>query len=501
MHEIHWLYLMLLLLKCSSNEAYNQLVSISDQVVKEGDARVVLSCDYSKVNSTLNIIRWDEVNNAGATLIPGIVSDKMMVNGRYSLETQPGKANLVVSKPGRNDSGRFFQCQIRIANGDYIHSPYPANITVYYLDEPVATASASIVNEGKSVNLTCSKLDGDPVPNSISWYKDGQALNVTDTSIFTTSEDELEIHIKFATSADGGLYTCKAESDQFNREDGKTSAPFNLTVNKYYLDKPVITASEKIVYEGDSVTLTCSTPDGNPDPNSITWYKNGQALNSTNTTKITKLEDTIKIHIKAATVDNGGRYTCKTESDKFKGENGKTSAPFDLRIIEFYISLKFKSEICIATCIADSYPKPSYVMIFQDGNKMETGELSASVEINEHICKSNITCFAENGEVNATEKLKSCNPGVSNSQPTTQKTLIVVVIVTAVTAITLGFVPTCLICRYIHKRQERRNRLQLANIHQYQGMAYKRTSGKYEIPNVDTSYCDVDAIYEQSLHL
>ncbi|XP_033097250.1 uncharacterized protein LOC117101382 [Anneissia japonica] len=48
-------------------------------------------------------------------------------------------------------------------------------------------------------------------------------------------------------------------------------------------------------------------------------------------------------------------------------------------------------------------------MIYNDGKVIKHGTLTASVKINEEFCKTNITCYAENGEVNATETLKPCN--------------------------------------------------------------------------------------------
>ncbi|XP_033109206.1 B-cell receptor CD22-like [Anneissia japonica] len=193
-----------------------------------------MSCDYSQVSSTLKVIRWDEVNEDLGSDVRGIVNDRTTVNGRYSLRQTPGNADLVISKPGRNDSGRRFRCQIQKSDGAFIISRDAAILTVYYLDQPLVTASKSIVDEGQPVTMTCNKPDSDPVPNNITWYKNGKALNTIYISKFTTSaRNSLEIHIEAATADDGGYYTCKAESDQFKGKDGKTSAQFELRVIEY----------------------------------------------------------------------------------------------------------------------------------------------------------------------------------------------------------------------------------------------------------------------------
>ncbi|XP_033123417.1 uncharacterized protein LOC117122063 [Anneissia japonica] len=259
----------------------SQLVITSDQVAKEGDAEVAIACDYSQVTNTPRVnIRWYEVNEA-RLFISEIVNHVKTVNGRYSLGITPGNAELIIAKPVRNDTNKRF----------------------LYLDQPVLTASKSRVYEGESAILTCTKRDGDPVP-SITWYKDGQALScTTDTSRCTTSEDALKIYIEAAT--------------------------------------------------------------------------------------------------------DGGRYICKAESDQYRGEDGKTSNQFDLKVI--HLTITFESEAATATCIAKGHPKPSSVMIYNDGKMIDKEELIASVKINEELCKTNISCYAENGEVNATEPLKTCN--------------------------------------------------------------------------------------------
>ncbi|XP_033109056.1 uncharacterized protein LOC117110459 [Anneissia japonica] len=171
------------------------------------------------------------------------------------------------------------------------------------------------------------------------------------------------------------------------------------------LDEPVLSASVSSVYEGESVTLTCSKSDGDPDA-SITWYKDGQALSTIDTNRFTTSEDALEIHIEASSAADGGRYTCKAESDQFRGEEGKTSNQIELKVI--YLTITFESKDDTATCTAEGYPNPSSVTIYKDGKMIENGTLTAFMKIYEDICKLNITCYAENGEVNATEPLKTC---------------------------------------------------------------------------------------------
>ncbi|XP_033118990.1 hemicentin-1-like [Anneissia japonica] len=216
-------------------------------------------------------------------------------------------------------------------------SSYQIGLKVMYLEEPVLRTSQSSVYEGEAVNLTCSKPDGDPVPNSNFWYKNGKALDTEDASRFAISEDALEIHIKTITRFDSGSYTCKAESDAFRGNDGKTSNQIDLKV--IYLDDPELTASANSVSEGKMVTLNCNKPDGYPDP-TITWYKDGQAWITTDTTRFITSEDALEIYITDSTPDDSGNYMCKAESDEFRDNDGKTSNPFNLEVTEDALCIK-----------------------------------------------------------------------------------------------------------------------------------------------------------------
>ena len=73
-------------------------------------------------------------------------------------------------------------------------------------------------NEFQSVNFTC-KATGEPVPN-ISWYFDGELINISDNNIkytvvsealnITTTENTLTVYN--VTSSDVGMYSCIAKN-------------------------------------------------------------------------------------------------------------------------------------------------------------------------------------------------------------------------------------------------------------------------------------------------
>ncbi|XP_071958853.1 junctional adhesion molecule A-like [Antedon mediterranea] len=232
LHNLCVYFLVVLLqLGIAKMGVHGQSVTTSDQTAKEGDAEVVITCDYSQFTADVpDEIQWDELDQDGVNINPGFVNNRKKENGRFKLLITPGKADLVMSQPMKNDSQRTFQCEIQTTDGD-IERSNPSILTVYYLDQPFLSASGSAVYEGQSVTFTCSKPDGDPIPD-ITWYKDGQTVNTNNPSRYEIANTSTEsvLKIKSATEEDGGRYTCKAESDQFKGDDAKTSVGIQLTV-------------------------------------------------------------------------------------------------------------------------------------------------------------------------------------------------------------------------------------------------------------------------------
>ncbi|XP_071958844.1 uncharacterized protein [Antedon mediterranea] len=308
------------------NEAHGQLVTTSDQIAKEGDAEVVITCDYSQFTSTAPLaVQWDELDENGTST--NIVNYLKIENGRFKLNKTHEKAELLISQPMRSDSKRIFKCEVQEKYWN-IEPSNPATLTVYYLDQPLLDASASTVYEGQSVTFTCSIPDGDPIPH-ITWYIDGQTVNTN-----------------------------------------------------------------------------------NPSRYEITNNRTGSILK-----------------IKSVTgEDDSGRYTCKAESDQFKGD-AKTSVGKQLNIIVYYINVTYEYKSGLATCTAEGHPKPSSVLILQDGEVVKEGNNTATIEINDEICQTNLICYTENEKLNKTMTLQNCTEGISEGLGSFYIILIVLVCV------------------------------------------------------------------------
>ncbi|XP_071958856.1 titin-like [Antedon mediterranea] len=98
------------------------------------------------------------------------------------------------------------------------------------------------------------------------------------------------------------------------------------------------------------------------------------------------------------------------------------------QVLENNIIVTFTSEDGIATCTAEGYPKPSSVLILQDGKVVKKGENTATIEITAEICQSDLTCYAENGHLNKTKGIKNCDAGSSGSSNTVWIIFVVIVV-------------------------------------------------------------------------
>ncbi|EDO45383.1 predicted protein, partial [Nematostella vectensis] len=121
--------------------------------------------------------------------------------------------------------------------------------------------------EGQVVKFEC-QTTGNPSPN-VTWLKSGSAVNTSVDPRFYSNDTILMI--TNVSRIDSGTYSCNASN-----ELGIISAEAALDVR--YGPEFVNVPQDKTPNEGWSVTFECHTK-GNPPP-TVTWLKNGSALNT-----------------------------------------------------------------------------------------------------------------------------------------------------------------------------------------------------------------------------
>ncbi|XP_021098568.1 hemicentin-1 [Heterocephalus glaber] len=156
------------------------------------------------------------------------------------------------------------------------------------------------VKEKQSVTLTC-EVTGNPMPE-ITWHKDGQLLREDETHHITSGGRFL--HITNAQVLHTGRYMCLASNTA-----GEKSKSFSLNV----FVSPTIVGVESdgspedvIVTLNSPTSLVCEAY--SYPPATITWFKDGAPLESTQNIRI--LPGGRTLQILNAQENNAGRYSC-----------------------------------------------------------------------------------------------------------------------------------------------------------------------------------------------
>ncbi|XP_019215918.1 B-cell receptor CD22 isoform X1 [Oreochromis niloticus] len=204
----------------------------------------------------------------------------------------------------------------------------------------VSVSPSGEIQEGSSVNLTCSS-DANPAAN-YTWYKKNSQ---------TPLVVEPQLSIISIQPTDSGEYYCLAVNKV------NTSTPKYISIHVTYAPRPLsmsVSPSGEIV-EGSSVNLTCSS-DANPVAN-YTWYK------TNNQTPLIKEPQLIFSSIQSS---DSGEYYCTAEN-----KLGISTPTYNISIDVTYapklpsVSVSPSAEIVegssvTLTCSSDANPAANY---------------------------------------------------------------------------------------------------------------------------------------------
>ncbi|XP_027145831.1 hemicentin-1 [Larimichthys crocea] len=247
-----------------------------------------------------------------------------------SVRVLPGGRTLQILNAKEEDAGRYTCVATNEAGEKLKH--YEVKVYV-----PPQINKNDIPGEGlapkevkikvnSTLTLECA-AQAFPTP-ALEWYKDGQILRADD-HVSITANGRI-VQIKHAQVSDTGRYTCVAtniagedEKDfdvniqvppNFNRPGGvgdtTSSTGFVGDVRDVILNNPI--------------SLYCET-NAVPPP-TLTWYKDGQLLNSND--KVLILPGGRVLQIPRSQAEDSGRYTCVAVN-----EAGEDSIQYDVRVL------------------------------------------------------------------------------------------------------------------------------------------------------------------------
>ncbi|CAM1303014.1 Uncharacterised protein r2_g1301 [Pycnogonum litorale] len=308
--------------------------------------------------------------------------------------------SLVISETGK--PGSFvYRCFVSNSNGEDSKS------TVVIVTEPL-NAYMEEERTDHGFELSC-KVSGYPV-DKMEWVHNGRPLNLS-TTWNNQSQHIAKILIENVGRQDGGMYQCFVRnqfeiiqaSQQLKRGD------YSPSFQKLF--------ESKTMQPGPSIELECSGI-GQPTPN-ITWFRNGQILESGERTVIRKTIDehgivASKIIVKIVRTQDGGQYKCIIANKIGSKEAAKRINVYGLPVVHQMQNVTVaESQNVRLNCYVSGYPIRSIKWKRGNGNflflprgrtkdyKNGTLEISNVVDRKD---EGKYSCTAENGQGQSDQK-------------------------------------------------------------------------------------------------
>lgn len=245
-----------------------------DQVAREGDT-VQLECSVSGGQAT-----W--VRNGTPVSLP------VSAEGTLTLQS--------VSP----EDAASYTCIVETSNG---RLEAKAQLTVTAPPRLTIRPESIYVKSGETIKLRC-EAKGQPEP-TITWFKNGTSLQPNERITF--NENSTEVTITRASSNDGGLYTCLAQSILGTAEgNGEVRVRLDGPRPPTFVHTPYPIAA----HLGTSVELPCKAQ-GEPYP-AIQWFKNGDPIQLDQTHRVFPVGS---LRIYNITPSDGGIYRCTATNE------------------------------------------------------------------------------------------------------------------------------------------------------------------------------------------
>ncbi|XP_073401555.1 striated muscle preferentially expressed protein kinase isoform X4 [Dendrobates tinctorius] len=256
----------------------------------------------------------------GKLLQPALLDCKMRFNGKQSL--------LLLNSVHEDDSG-VYTCKLSTARDELTCS---AMLTVQPSLAPLFTRKMSDrdVIEGRTARLDC-KISGTPPP-VVTWMRDGHPVEESETLHILQERGYHTLLITQVSSEDEGQYTatacnphgeaeCSAElyveeprlgaSTHISKLEKMPSIPEEPEVQDIEVEGVLMPdflrpLQDLDVVESREVQLECQVT-GLPYP-TITWYHNGQKIQSTDDCKMTQYKDIHRLVFPSVSHSHAGVY-------------------------------------------------------------------------------------------------------------------------------------------------------------------------------------------------
>ncbi|XP_042345679.1 sialic acid-binding Ig-like lectin 10 isoform X2 [Plectropomus leopardus] len=349
-------------------------------------------------------------------------------------------------------------CKVSLANNIITEKTVTLNVT--YVKDVKITSNTS-VNEGETLNLTCS-VESFP-PAHITWTKfyrentqnenetETILLNNTLTDVKNNSETFLQegsgmatFSILNVTAEDAGLYICTVKYLNNTRTE-------EVHVAVIYMKTPVITGNET-VEKGDVLTLTCSVESF--PPSHVTWTALGSNtnLNSGHDNDLQKDTRSATLVIPNVTAEHSGQYICTVQH-----LDRNVTAFADVTVTWFSKILKSgcvaRLEVLTCVCVSEGFPLPTirwpllkkhneYSVLTTVSN--HTVNSTATLTVKDHG-NSSVECLSSNKIGKAKENL-IIQEDIPDQEGQTSEAIKIVSRLEVIIAFLIGVVLSAVLC-------------------------------------------------------
>ncbi|XP_048080805.2 hemicentin-1 isoform X4 [Ursus arctos] len=255
--------------------------------------------------------------------------DGTPLESNRNIRILPGGRTLQILNAQENNAGRY-SCIATNEAGEMIKHYevkvyIPPIINKGDLLGPGLSPKEVKIKVNNTLTLECEAY---AIPSaSLSWYKDGQPLKSDDHVNIAASGHTLQI--KEAQISDTGRYTCVASNIAGEDElDFDVNIQVPPSFQKLWEIGNMLdtgrSGEAKDVIINNPISLYCET-NAAPPP-TLTWYKNGRPLTSSD--RVLILPGGRVLQIPRAKVEDAGRYTCVAVN-----EAGEDSLQYDVRVL------------------------------------------------------------------------------------------------------------------------------------------------------------------------
>nr|XP_046259560.1 titin-like isoform X2 [Scatophagus argus] len=210
---------------------------------------------------------------------------------------------LTISETYRSDAGEytFLAGKNRSTMNLHVRLPEPPQI--------VRHMQAQTTMSGRSVRLSV-QVSGIPQPQVL-WYKDSQALSISNKCKFLHDEGEHTLLLLDVFPDDAGVYSCEAKNDY---GEATSSAPLTVEVPEVVetlarVSAPVLIAPllDVLVTEGHPTQFQCSV---SGEDLQISWFCNDREIRQSDIFRMSHCGETCQLEISRVLPEHEGEYSC-----------------------------------------------------------------------------------------------------------------------------------------------------------------------------------------------